>query len=63
MGVAHASNIKVEMVREKNQLYGASDTKQKELDRLSKVVGKQQKVVEFIKLKNEDAQYFSEQRG
>ena len=50
-------------MQEKIGTFGASMQEEKEIQRLNKVVAKQQKISDCIKFKQEEAQYNNEKRG
>ena len=56
-GKAQNFNQKVETIKEKQTISGSSLQEEKELERLNKVVAKQQKMSDFSKFKQEEAQY------
>ena len=59
---AKIQNQKVQDIQEKQGTMGASIQEEKEIERLNKVVAKQQKINDCVKFKQEEAQYNNEKR-
>ena len=59
---AQSFNRRVEEIKDINSSQGAGAFEQKEIERLNKVVAKQQKITEFSKQKQEEANYHNDKR-
>ena len=62
-GKAHKHNKRVEEIKEVHTSVSGSNNESKELERLNKLIAKQQKIQDFSKIKQDEADYISQHRN